>query len=139
MKKQTGDSGRAANTALTEAIEAAKEAGRQQWLARRTSDETPINPYRVMWDLMHTVDRSKTMITHDSGNPRDQLLTTWEALIPRGYLGWGKSTQLGTGLGVAVVVSRRPGAPPTPKGAAIRVRSVALSFSPKERDENTVA
>lgn len=102
VKRQAGDQGRPADTALAEAIAAAKEAGRQQWLARRTSDETPINPYRVMWDLMQTVDRTRTMITHDSGNPRDQLLTTWEALIPRGYLGWGKSTQLGTGLGVAL-------------------------------------
>jgi acetolactate synthase-1/2/3 large subunit len=102
VKKQTGDGGRAQDDALLAAIREAKEAGAQEWQARRTSDETPINPYRVMWDLMHTVDRKNTMITHDSGNPRDQLLTTWEALIPRGYLGWGKSTQLGTGLGVAL-------------------------------------
>jgi thiamine pyrophosphate-dependent acetolactate synthase large subunit-like protein len=102
VKRQAGDGGRAKDEGLVAAIEATKEEGRQQWAARRTSDESPINPYRVMWDLMQTVDRKNTMITHDSGNPRDQLLTTWEALIPRGYLGWGKSTQLGTGLGVAL-------------------------------------
>ena len=39
---------------------------------------------------------------HDSGNPRDQTLTFFEAITPRGYLGWGKSTQLGTGYGVAL-------------------------------------
>ena len=26
----------------------------------------------------------------------------YESLVPRGYLGWGKSTQLGTGLGLAM-------------------------------------
>jgi thiamine pyrophosphate-dependent acetolactate synthase large subunit-like protein len=26
----------------------------------------------------------------------------WQTLVPRGYLGWGKSTQLGTGLGLAM-------------------------------------
>jgi acetolactate synthase I/II/III large subunit len=51
---------------------------------------------------MHTVDRTQTIITHDSGNPRDQTLTFYEALVPRGYLGWGKSTQLGTGYGIAM-------------------------------------
>jgi thiamine pyrophosphate-dependent acetolactate synthase large subunit-like protein len=67
-----------------------------------TADETPINPYRVIWDLNHTLDRAQAIITHDSGNPRDQTLTTYEATIPRSYLGWGKSTQLGTGLGMAL-------------------------------------
>src|SRR6202171_1160432 len=79
-----------------------KEAERREWLPRLTADETPINPYRVIWDLNHTLDRANTIITHDSGNPRDQNLTTYEAITPRGYLGWGKSTQLGTGLGMAL-------------------------------------
>src|SRR5438477_3493009 len=76
------------------------EAGRREWQPRLTSDETPINPYRVIWELIQAVDPRETIVTHDSGNPRDQLLTTYHALNPRGYLGWGKSTQLGTGLGV---------------------------------------
>jgi acetolactate synthase-1/2/3 large subunit len=48
------------------------------------------------------LDRAQAIVTHDSGNPRDQTLTTYEAIAPRGYLGWGKSTQLGTGLGIAL-------------------------------------
>jgi acetolactate synthase-1/2/3 large subunit len=79
-----------------------KEADQREWLPRLTADETPINPYRVIWDLNHTLDRARTIITHDSGNPRDQTLTMYEAITPRGYLGWGKSTQLGTGLGMAL-------------------------------------
>jgi acetolactate synthase-1/2/3 large subunit len=79
-----------------------KETERREWLPRLTADETPINPYRVIWDLNHTLDRANAVVTHDSGNPRDQTLTTYEAISPRGYLGWGKSTQLGTGLGMAL-------------------------------------
>jgi thiamine pyrophosphate-dependent acetolactate synthase large subunit-like protein len=51
---------------------------------------------------MHTVDPSETIITHDSGYPRNQLVPFWPALKPRSYLGWGKSTQLGYGLGLAL-------------------------------------
>jgi thiamine pyrophosphate-dependent acetolactate synthase large subunit-like protein len=79
-----------------------KEADWREWLPRLTSDEAPVNPYRVIRDLMQTVDRATTIVTHDSGNPRDQMLTFFETLAPRGYIGWGKSTQLGTGYGLAL-------------------------------------
>ena len=83
-------------------VRATREAFLQEWLPRLTSDETPINPYRVVWELDRAVDKRQTIVTHDSGNPRDQTLTFYQALVPRGYLGWGKSTQLGTGLGMAL-------------------------------------
>src|SRR5262249_1536363 len=41
-------------------------------------------------------------ISHDSGNPRDQLVPFWQATRPRGYLGWGKSTQLGYSMGLTL-------------------------------------
>ena len=34
-----------------------------------TSDETPINPYRIIRDVMQTVDLETTTVTHDSGIP----------------------------------------------------------------------
>ncbi|HLG51229.1 MAG TPA: thiamine pyrophosphate-requiring protein [Chloroflexota bacterium] len=88
--------------AVASEIQAARAAYLAEWMPRLTSDEIPINPYRVIWDLMHTIDRRAAIVTHDSGNPRDQTLTFFEALTPRGYLGWGKSTQLGTGYGLAM-------------------------------------
>jgi thiamine pyrophosphate-dependent acetolactate synthase large subunit-like protein len=51
---------------------------------------------------MQAVDRTQTIVTHDSGNVRDQMAPTYEALVPRSYLGWGNSTQLGTSLGLAM-------------------------------------
>jgi thiamine pyrophosphate-dependent acetolactate synthase large subunit-like protein len=74
----------------------------EQWRTHLTSDASPLSPYRVVWELMHVVDRTRTVVTHDAGHPRDQIVPFYEARIPRGYLGWGKSTQLGTGLGLAM-------------------------------------
>jgi acetolactate synthase I/II/III large subunit len=83
-------------------VRAARESFVREWLPRLTSEETPINPYRVVMELNRTIDRRNAIVTHDSGNPRDQMLTFFEALTSRGYIGWGKSTQLGTGYGVAL-------------------------------------
>ncbi len=62
----------------------------------------PINQYRVIRDLMRTVDRDNVIMTHDSGSPREQLLPFWETTKAGSYMGWGKSTQLGYGLGITM-------------------------------------
>src|SRR5438034_6120171 len=64
-------------------------------MPRLTSNAKPLSPYRVLWDLMHTVDVSRTIITHDAGSPRDQISPFWEPVAPLTYIGWGKTTQLG--------------------------------------------
>jgi acetolactate synthase-1/2/3 large subunit len=51
---------------------------------------------------MHTVDVANTIITHDAGSPRDQISPFWEPIAPLSYIGWGKTTQLGYGLGLAM-------------------------------------
>lgn len=73
-----------------------------EWMPKLTSKDKPINPYMVIWDLLHTVDLSKTIITHDAGSPRDQMSPFWESTTPLSYIGWGKTTQLGYGLGLAM-------------------------------------
>jgi acetolactate synthase-1/2/3 large subunit len=74
----------------------------EEWLPHLTSDATPLSPYRVLWDLFHTVDVANTIITHDAGSPRDQLTPFWRSTVPLSYIGWGKTTQLGYGLGLAM-------------------------------------
>ncbi len=73
-----------------------------QWMPRLTQNTKPLSPYRVIWDLMQTVDLTNTIITHDAGSPRDQLSPFWETVTPLSYIGWGKTTQLGYGLGLAM-------------------------------------
>jgi len=73
-----------------------------EWKPKLTSEATPLSPYRVIWDLLHTVDVANTIITHDAGSPRDQLSPFWVTREPLTYIGWGKTTQLGYGLGLAM-------------------------------------
>ncbi len=88
--------------AVTGRIRELKEEWLGQWMPKLTSNSTPLSPYRVIWDLMHTVDVPNTIVTHDLGSPRDQIVPFWQSKTPRSYIGWGKSTQLGYGLGLAI-------------------------------------
>lgn len=81
-------------------IAALRAAWLAEWNAKLTSDETPINPYRVIREFMEAVDPAEAIVTHDSGSPRDQLMPFYRSAGPRSYLGWGKSHGLGTGLGL---------------------------------------
>ena len=77
-------------------------AGKREFMAKfrplMESNETPINPYRVIGDLMKVLDPRTSFVTADSGNTRDQTSTVYEAQIPRGYLGWGNVSTLGFSL-----------------------------------------
>jgi acetolactate synthase-1/2/3 large subunit len=86
--------------AVAEEIERVRAAWLEEWMPKLTSDEVPITPYRIIWDFMQTIDARDAIVTHDSGSPREQLVPFYRATAPRGYIGWGKSHALGTGLGL---------------------------------------
>ena len=88
--------------AVAEEISGVKAEWMDEWRPKLTSDETPLSPYRVIWDLLHTVDIQNTIVTHDAGSPRDQMSPFWQSIAPLSYIGWGKTTQLGYGLGLAM-------------------------------------
>jgi acetolactate synthase-1/2/3 large subunit len=94
---------------LKDEIATAKRAWLAEWSAQLDSGELPINQYRVIRDLMRTVERDNVIITHDSGSPREQLVPFWECTVPGSYMGWGKSTQLGYGL--AIIMGAKLAAP----------------------------
>ena len=87
---------------LPERIAETRRAWLAEWMPKLVSDEIPLSPYRVLWDLAQAVDVSNTIITHDAGSPRDQLSPFWPSTTPLSYIGWGKTTQLGYGLGLAM-------------------------------------
>ncbi len=64
-KRQLGEAGRDDVHGVRDEIANIKTEFMAAWGPRLTSDETPINPYRVFHDVMHTVDPSETIITHD--------------------------------------------------------------------------
>ncbi len=102
VKERLGGKARGWVGRVAQAIRASKDAWLAEWMPRLTSDEIPLSPYRVIWDLLHTVDVATTIITHDAGSPRDQLSPFWETREPLSYIGWGKTTQLGYSLGLAM-------------------------------------
>jgi len=87
-------------------IAATKSSWLDEWAPKLNSTETPINPYRVVNELdqliANEVGRDNVIATHDAGSPRDQMTPFWTSTSPLSYLGWGKTTQLGYGLGLAM-------------------------------------
>lgn len=100
IKNQRGAADAKAVQALKDDIATVKASWIADWQVHRTSDEVPINQYRVIQGLMDTLDRDNVIMTHDSGSPREQMMSSWESTAAGSYMGWGKSTQLGYGLGI---------------------------------------
>jgi acetolactate synthase-1/2/3 large subunit len=99
VKDVLGNKKRGADGTAAE-IKKDREEWMAEWMPKLTSNEKPINPYRVMWEFMNLFDRKDVIVTHDAGSPRNQLVPFYQAPTPRSYLGWGKSHALGTGLGL---------------------------------------
>ncbi len=90
------------NQALLDEIREQRAAFLAKFRPWMESSETPINPYRVIGDLMKVLDPKASFVTADSGNTRDQTSTVYQAQIPRGHLGWGNVSTLGFSLAGAI-------------------------------------
>ena len=70
-----------------------------EWLARwrpyLEDDGAPLSPYRVIGELNRCLDPEASIVTHDAGAPRDQMVPFYVSGSPHGYVGWGKTTHLG--------------------------------------------
>lgn len=87
---------------VSQEIARLSEAWMAKWQSKLTSNERPMTPYRVIREFTQLIDAKDAIVTHDSGSPRDQILPFYRATAPRSYMGWGKSHQLGTGLGLTI-------------------------------------
>ncbi len=83
-------------------ISAVRDEWMKEWLPKMHSDAVPINPFRALNDLSNAIDRKQAIMNHDSGSPRDQMIPFYQTITPRGFIAWGKSTQLGYSLGAAM-------------------------------------
>lgn len=102
VRDLNGDSPRSGDAGPAARIESIRSAWHASWMPKLASDAVPINPYRVIWELMKTIPASEAIVTHDAGSPRFQMMPFYRSDGPRTYLGWGKSHQLGTGLGLVI-------------------------------------
>jgi acetolactate synthase-1/2/3 large subunit len=101
-REMIGKHPREHDNSVANEIRQLNQAWLADWMPKLTSDERPINPYRVIWEFINGVDPNEAIVTHDSGSPRDQMLPFYRSDGPRTYLGWGKSHGLGTGLGLSI-------------------------------------
>ena len=102
IKKQLASERRSENDAVAKEVKAVKEEWLNEWMPKLTSDEVPINPYRVIRDMQQVLDIKETIATHDSGTPRDHMVPFWGCVVPGSYVGFGKDHMLGSGLGFAL-------------------------------------
>ena len=98
VKAQIGEKGRKDQTAVSAEIAKLKEQWLAEWTPILSSDEVPINTYRVIGDLERTLDKVNSIVTHDAGAPRDTIMPFYTATVPHSYIGWGKTTHLGYGI-----------------------------------------
>lgn len=99
VKAQLGSEGRKKDDTVRRELKTVKDEFLKEWAPKLTSNETPINPYRIIGDMQKVFSPAETIITHEAGFPRDTLLPFWETKTPGGYIGWGKTTTLGGSLG----------------------------------------
>ena len=98
VKCRIGETGRRGQSQVAAAIAGLKEQWLTEWRPLLDSNETPINTYRVIRELDRTLDKEKSIVTHDAGAPRDSILPFFTATLPHSYIGWGKTTHLGFGI-----------------------------------------
>jgi len=67
-----------------------------------TSEETPINPFRVTREFMKLVDPAETIVLHDAGTVRGTTSQHYIAPRPRSFLGFGVQSAMGWSLGAAI-------------------------------------
>ena len=102
VKSQIGDSGRKGDTSTQETVAQVRAEWDADWKTLLNSDMVPINPYRLINEINAAVDHENTVMTHDAGHPRDQMMPFYIATVPHSYIGWGKSTHLGYGIGLMI-------------------------------------
>jgi thiamine pyrophosphate-dependent acetolactate synthase large subunit-like protein len=89
-------------TSVSDEISALRGRWLAAWLPKLTSNQRPINPYRVIHEFSRAFDPADCIVTHDSGNPRGQVVPFYRSAGPRSFLGWGMSHGLGTSLGLTI-------------------------------------
>ncbi|SVA77140.1 uncharacterized protein METZ01_LOCUS129994 [marine metagenome] len=98
VKSQTGGNGTGDRNAIEAEIAAIKTEWMEGWVPVLTSDEEPLNYYRVIHEINQNLDLENSIVTHDAGGPRDSLVPFYRATTPHSYIGWGKTTHLGFGI-----------------------------------------
>ena len=96
VKAAIGEKGR--KTGAASEVARIRQEWMTEWTGLLNSDDEPVNTYRVIGEIERGLDKSKSIVTHDAGAPRDSIIPFYTATTPHGYIGWGKTTHLGFGI-----------------------------------------
>ena len=96
--------GASRGTGVTARVAAVRESWMRAWQPLLDDDRTPISPYRVIHELNRCLDAENSVVTHDAGAPRDQIVPFYVATAPHSYVGWGKTTHLGFSIPLMIGV-----------------------------------
>jgi thiamine pyrophosphate-dependent acetolactate synthase large subunit-like protein len=102
LRGRVGETERTRRGEVTAKIASLKAAWLAEYESEFADDSAPINGYRMFRDLWSVLDPDTTILTHESGASRDIQCVFYEATVPRSYIGWGHSTQLGFSLGLGM-------------------------------------
>ncbi len=75
---------------------------RAEYADEFNDDSEPINGYHLFRELWDLLDPDSTILTHESGTSRDIQSVFYKSTVPRSYLGWGQSSQLGFSVGLTL-------------------------------------
>lgn len=66
------------------------------------SEESPINPFRVTYELSQLLDPKETIMLHDAGSVRGSTCQHFPAVRPRGFVGFGVESAMGWSMGAGI-------------------------------------
>ena len=92
-KGEIGQGGR--TTEARAQVSAQRNSWEAQWNPYLADDGDEISPYRLIHEINQTLNLENSIVTHDAGAPRDQMVPFFKATVPHSYIGWGKTTHLG--------------------------------------------
>ncbi|MHB8756758.1 MAG: thiamine pyrophosphate-binding protein [Bacillota bacterium] len=79
-----------------------KAKWRADWQSRLTSDEVPINPYRVTHEVMSLLKPEETILMHDAGTVRAYVAQHYLSDGPRSFIGFGGNSAMGWSVPAAI-------------------------------------
>ncbi len=102
VKDRLGPGGRGVKDEVVAEIQRARTKWLGEWMPVFTDETAPTNGYRVVHDLMQTIDRDKTIAIHDAGGSRGYISQFWVATKPLNYIGMGGMAAMGWSMGAAI-------------------------------------
>jgi acetolactate synthase-1/2/3 large subunit len=72
------------------------------WKEKLLSDEEPINPYRITWEMNQVLMGKDSIVLHDAGTVRAYVAAWYKVNKARSFIGFGGNSAMGWSLPAAI-------------------------------------